>query len=143
MKKAERDYMLRNGMTEEQIKDFERYFDADIKRLQRNNAVIKEKNISFICLDKHSSSEDEVSINDIEDNTVNENAWIDVININRLRFILSQMPEKDRRILYVSFSGIRNHDQVLAEEYGVTRSAIKYRRETLLKKLRKEFNVKI
>ena len=125
------------------VREFEKTFEADIKRLQRNKEEIKEKGYSFIILDVASDEDDGSSIfPEVEDVTENENIWLQQMHIDMLRSFLSEMSEEDRRILYVSFSGVYNFDEVLAEEYGVTKRAIRYRRDVLIKQLRKKFNVK-
>ena len=135
--------MISQGMSKEMVREFEKTFEADIKRLQRNKEEIKEKGYSFIILDVASDEDDGSSIfPEVEDVTENENIWLQQMHIDMLRSFLSEMSEEDRRILYVSFSGVYNFDEVLAEEYGVTKRAIRYRRDVLIKQLRKKFNVK-
>ena len=143
MKLSEKEWMVSQGMSKEMVREFEKTFEADIKRLQRNKEEIKEKGYSFIILDAASDEDDGSSIfPEIEDVTENENIWLQQMHIDMLRSFLSEMSEEDRRILYVSFSGVYNFDEVLAEEYGVTKRAIRYRRDVLIKQLRKKFNVK-
>lgn len=143
MKLSEKEWMISQGMSKEMVREFEKTFEADIKRLQRNKEEIKEKGYSFIILDVASDEDDGSSIfPEVEDVTENENIWLQQMHIDMLRSFLSEMSEEDRRILYVSFSGIYNFDEVLAEEYGVTKRAIRYRRDVLIKQLRKKFNVK-
>lgn len=143
MKLSEKEWMISQGMSKEMVREFEKTFEADIKRLQRNKEEIKEKGYSFIILDVASDEDDGSSIfPEVEDVTENENIWLQQMHIDMLRSFLSEMSEEDRRILYVSFSGVYNFDEVLAEEYGVTKRAIRYRRDVLIKQLRKKFNVK-
>lgn len=143
MKLSEKEWMISQGMSKEMVREFEKSFEADIKRLQRNKEEIKEKGYSFIILDADSNEDDGSSMfPEVEDVTENENVWLQKMHIDMLRSFLSEMSEEDRKILYVSFSGIFNFDEVLAEEYGVTKRAIRYRRDVLIKQLRKKFNVK-
>ena len=143
MKLREKEWMMSQGMSKEMVREFEKSFEADIKRLQRNKEEIEEKGYSFIILDAVCDEDDGSCIfPEVEDVTENENVWLQKMHIDMLRSFLSEMSEEDRRILYVSFSGIYNFDEVLAEEYGVTKRAIRYRRDVLIKQLRKKFNVK-
>ena len=142
MKQNEKKWMMSKGMSKEEVSEFERSFEADKKRLKRNRKAIKDNSYSFIYLDMDHDEDGCSLIKDVVDTTENEDAWLQKIHIDMLRSFLGEMSEEDRRILYVSFSGIYNFDEVLAEEYGVTKRAIRYRRDVLIKQLRKKFNVK-
>ena len=142
MKLSEKKWMISQGMSGEMVREFEKSFEADIKRLQRNKEEIKEKDYSFIILDAVCDEDDGSCIfPEVEDVTENENVWLQKMHIDMLRSVLSEMSEEDRRILYVSFSGVYDYDQILMRELGVTRSQIQYRRKCLLSILRKKFGI--
>ena len=142
MKLSEKKWMISQGMSGEMVREFEKSFEADIKRLQRNKEEIKEKDYSFIILDAVCDEDDGSCIfPEVEDVTENENVWLQKMHIDMLRSFLSEMSEEDRRILYVSFSGVYDYDQILMRELGVTRSQIQYRRKCLLSILRKKFGI--
>lgn len=141
MKQNEKKWMMSKGMSKEEISEFERSFEADKKRLKRNREAIKDNSYSFIYLDMDHDEDGCSLIKDVVDTTENEDAWLQKIHIDMLRSFLGEMSEEDRRILYVSFSGVYDYDQILMKELGVTRSQIQYRRKCLLSILRKKFGI--
>lgn len=141
MKQNEKKWMMSKGMSKEEVSEFERSFEADKKRLKRNREAIKDNSYSFIYLDMDHDEDGCSLIKDVVDTTENEDAWLQKMHIDMLRSFLSEMSEEDRRILYVSFSGVYDYDQILMKELGVTRSQIQYRRKCLLSILRKKFGI--
>ena len=141
MKQNEKKWMMSKGMSKEEVSEFERSFEADKKRLKRNREAIKDNSYSFIYLDMDHDEDGCSLIKDVVDTTENEDAWLQKMHIDMLRSFLSDMSEEDRRILYVSFSGVYDYDQILMKELGVTRSQIQYRRKCLLSILRKKFGI--
>lgn len=141
MKQNEKKWMMSKGMSKEEVSEFERSFEADKKRLKRNREAIKDNSYSFIYLDMDHDEDGCSLIKDVVDTTENEDAWLQRIHIDMLRSFLGEMSEEDRRILYVSFSGVYDYDQILMKELGVTRSQIQYRRKCLLSILRKKFGI--
>ena len=141
MKQNEKKWMMSKGMSKEEVSEFERSFEADKKRLKRNRKAIKDNSYSFIYLDMDHDEDGCSLIKDVVDTTENEDAWLQKMHIDMLRSVLSDMSEEDRRILYVSFSGVYDYDQILMKELGVTRSQIQYRRKCLLSILRKKFGI--
>ena len=133
------------GMSEEEIKKIDKVLDPSKKRMQREKKAMAEANADgFIFLSASELGDeamDDESDFDIPDPDMDlEATIIHQCELEELRLYLSELSEDDRDILMISFSGVKNYDQILMEKYGLTRGIIQYRREKLIKLLRSRFD---
>lgn len=131
------------GMEEEKIRELRRGFDADYKRLKRENAEKDKIGYSVIllsALEEEYASGSECLIAD-PDIDVERDA-INNYELGRLREILTQMPEEERDFLLASFEDARGTEKQVAEKKGMTRRQVYLKREKLVAQLRKQMGYK-
>lgn len=132
------------GLSDEQIKEIDRVFDADKKKLKRKKNAQAEENkkngFGIYSLSEMGGQDNEEDF-DAPDPSVDIEA--DIIHkweIERVRELLADMEETDRILLLAYTSGVHGAKGEAAKSLGLTRRKADYRVEELLKYMRTVFD---
>jgi DNA-directed RNA polymerase sigma subunit (sigma70/sigma32) len=128
------------GCTEETIAELERFFDNEKKTLKRRKTQIEKYDLHFISVDAPISGEDSEYYYEIPDPTINiEDSVIHKMEIEKLQEILEELPADDREFLYACYSAECYTIPELCKLFGLTRGAVQYRQNKLLKLVREKY----
>lgn len=128
------------GLTEEQIADIRRMFDAEYKRLKRRKQRKEKYGISYISVTDMSGTENEEDY-ELEDRETDvEEIVLHKINLADLRKYLQELPTKDRDFLYDYYSCGDKPLVYMSEKYSLTKNQVRYRRDRLIALLREKFD---
>ena len=127
------------GMREEDIQALRREFDADYKRLSRENKGKDKLGFSSVALSIITSDGDGFDC-EIADPRANiEEDFIHNWELQRLGELMSELDPVDKEFLYDCFSGEKDLEKRICEKYGLQRNQMQYKRKKLLEQLRQGF----
>ena len=127
------------GMREEDIQALRREFDADYKRLSRENKRKDKLGFSSVSLSIITSDGDGFDC-EIADPRANiEEDFIHNWELQRLGELMAELDPVDKEFLYNCFSGEKDLEKRICEKYGLQRNQMQYKRKKLLEQLRQGF----
>lgn len=132
------------GMSEEAIAEIRRMFDADYKKLKRLNNKLNDEDdsLTIFHLSAFSTEEGSDLEYDPEDpNTDVEGSVIQGMLLDELDGYLGELEESDRHLILTYFSFKSKAVKQTAAELGCSERYVSYRRDVILKRLQKKFDV--
>ena len=128
------------GMSEEKIKEIRKIFDADYKRLKRQNEAMKREGLDFLSLELlMDPAGDATAYNFIDPEADVEEEVMHRLDLEHLREVLSRISVKDREFIMDCFNTELGARQTIVEKYGMTLGAIKQKKHKIILKIRKLF----
>lgn len=128
------------GMPEEQIAEIRRMFDAEYKRMKYQKEARIESGIGYFTIEQLAEAAgDDYCGFDIADEMNLEEDFIHSLDMERMLCILNTFPDEDREFLLTVYEGTHGNQTKLANDMGISLSALKWRKKSLLEKLRREF----
>lgn len=131
------------GLSEEKIKEIRRMFDAEKKRLKRRKIAKEKSEWGYFSIDGElfKTERDQGTMDIPDPNTNVERDVIEQCEMEQLRELLNALAPEDKRFLMDYYQGEYGEKMVLAEKYGMTIQQANYRKNKLLERLRKDFEV--
>lgn len=129
------------GLSEEEIAKIRRVFDSEAKRNKRDREAKEKEGIVITHLEAYRDSEGEEIALPVYQESVEETI-LKEMELQALRECLSELPEDDRKFLFAIFSGERGALAKIEKETGIPHNSLIYRKEKLLKTLRKKMSKK-
>ena len=132
------------GLSEEQTKEIRKFFDAEVKKLNRRKTARDHNSVSvFSFEDLKNEQLMDGEEPDFEDTGMNvEELAMKQLLLEKLRDLLQEMPEGDCQFLMDMFNHGSRGEAYIAKTYGWTRSKVRYKKKSLLGDLRKKMGVK-
>lgn len=130
------------GLSEEKTAEIRKFFDAEKKKLNRRRETRKENGIYYLSIEgmQECTDYEDQDTYDIADlNTDVEATAIHSWNLERLNQLLDELPENDKEFLLACFAEERGSECELARRMGVSRDAVRWRKEKLVKILKEKF----
>ena len=132
------------GLNEEQIKEIDRVFDADKKKLKRKKNAQEEENkkngFGIYSFSEMGGQDKEDDFDAPDPNVDIEADMILKWEIQRVRDLLADMEEPDRVLLLAYTSGVHGAKGEAAKQVGLTRRKADYRVGELLAYMRSVFD---
>ncbi|MDO4650868.1 MAG: hypothetical protein Q4B26_19705 [Eubacteriales bacterium] len=127
-------------MHDEQIKEIEQVFDTEYKHNQYDQKKREKYKIEVLHIEGMLGQDGEVGTFDIPDSAVDiEEDFIHRCDLERLQEVLSLLSDEDREFLLDCFNYEADYIKRLSTKYGITGSAVRWKKEKLLKVLREKF----
>ena len=131
------------GLSEEQIAEIRKFFDAEKKRLAYDKKTRQDNGISFSYIQNvdqnYDGDSDMEELDFVDENFDLEELIIHKLQLEKLSQALSELPETDREFLLAYYSEEYGSESSLARRLGIPRTTLIYRKEKLLKRLREIF----
>ena len=131
------------GLSEEKIKEIRRMFDAEKKRLKRRKEAKERYGWGYISIDgmTFKTERDQGTLDIPDPNTNVEQEVMEQCEMEQLRELLNALATEDKRFLMDYYQCKHGEKMVVAEKYGMTIQQANYRKNKLLERLRKDFNL--
>ena len=131
------------GLSEEKIKEIRRMFDAEKKRLKRRKEAKERYGWGYISIDgmTFKTERDQGTLDIPDPNTNVEQEVMEQYEMEQLRELLNALATEDKRFLMDYYQCKHGEKMAVAEKYGMTKQQANYRKNKLLERLRKDFNV--
>ena len=131
------------GLSEEKIKEIRRMFDAEKKKLKRRKEAKERYGWGYISIDgmTFKTERDQGTLDIPDPNTNVEQEVMEQCEMEQLRELLNALATEDKRFLMDYYQCKHGEKMVVAEKYGMTIQQANYRKNKLLERLRKDFNV--
>ena len=131
------------GLSEEKIKEIRRMFDAEKKRLKRRKEAKERYGWGYISIDgmTFKTERDQGTLDIPDPNTNVEQEVMEQCEMEQLRELLNALATEDKRFLMDYYQCKYGEKMAVAEKYGMTIQQANYRKNKLLERLRKDFNV--
>lgn len=128
------------GLSDEQIKEIEQVFDTEYKHNQYDQKKREKYKIEVLHIEGMFGQDGEVGTFDIPDSAVDiEEDFIHRCDLERLQEVLSLLSDEDREFLLDCFNYEADYIKRLSTKYGITGSAVRWKKEKLLRVLREKF----
>ena len=129
------------GLSEEQTAEIRRFFDAEKKRLKRDKKAREEEGITFsyvVTSEEESEEAGDLDSREIVDENYNlEEIVLHNLMLEQLHNALQELSADDREFLLSLYADDCDSVASLARTLGVPRTTLIYRKEQLLKRLKK------
>lgn len=130
------------GLSAEEIKEIEQVFDTEYKRNQYEQVKKDNTGMDFLHLEGMIGRNGEIGNYEIEDTGINiEEDFIHRCDLCRLRELLAELSEEDREFLMDCFNHEKDYIVRLMEKHHMTKSAVRWKRDSLVKLLRTKFSL--
>ena len=131
------------GLSEEKIKEIRRMFDAEKKKLKRRKEAKERYGWGYISIDgmTFKTERDQGTLDIPDPNTNVEQEVMEQCEMEQLRELLNALATEDKRFLMDYYQCKHGEKMAVAEKYGMTIQQANYRKNKLLERLRKDFNV--
>lgn len=131
------------GLSKEQTAEIRNYFDAEKKRLKRQNETIRRMGYKRVSIDAPVDSETYGPL-DIPDPDINvEEEALKNIELQRMNDALLELPEDDREFLFAIFEDLYGAESRIAKKLNLTRGQVRQRKKKLIEDLRRRMGVVI
>ncbi|MBO5158029.1 MAG: sigma-70 family RNA polymerase sigma factor [Lachnospiraceae bacterium] len=130
------------GLSEEQTAEIRKFFDAEKKKLNRRRETRRENGVYYLSIEgmQERAEYDEQDTYDIPDlNTDVEEMAMHTWELGRLNQLLDELSKDDKEFLLACFAEERGSECELARRMGVSRDAVRWRKEKLVKMLKEKF----
>jgi len=128
------------GLSEEKIAEIRRFFDAEKKKLKRENDVIEKTKFQYFSMNEAIDEERGITIYDVGDmNADTEMDAIKLWELEKLREYMSELSYEDQEFLYACFEDSRGAETRIAKKLGIPRQTVQYKKKKLIDHLRKKF----
>ena len=130
------------GLSEEQTAEIRKFFDAEKKKLNRRKETRKENGIYYLSIEgmQECTGYEDLETYDIADPNVDvEEMAMHTWELDRLSQLLDELSKDDRDFLLACFADERGSECELARRMGITRDAVRWRKEKLVKILKEKF----
>lgn len=127
------------GLSEERIKEIRKIFDDDKKKLKRSMKFREEAGIVFNSLTALAEEYGGDEENGLDSGFNLEETVIHNWELEKLDICLNELSADDREFIIAVFSEERGTIFKMAKEMGIPRSTLMYRKEKILKSIKKSF----
>ena len=128
------------GLSEERIKQIEQVFDTEYKHNRYDQEKRAKYSIEVLHIEGMIGQNGEVGSFELPDPSVDiEEDFIHRCDLCQLQKLLQELSEEDREFLMDCFSYEDNYIKRLSKKYEMTGSAVRWKKEKLLKTLREKF----
>ena len=133
------------GLSEENIREIDRMFDADKKKLKRKRNAQKEEHerngFGIYSLSGMHGQDEEDDFDPTDPDMDVENAVIHAMDMEKLQLLLAEFSEEDRELILAFHCGIRGAKKQAADRMGLDKRQARRRAAKLLAILREGFGI--
>ena len=127
------------GMSEEEIRNTRKIFDADRKALKRENELIEQQKIIVFSIDANRDKYNEaLNVPDKECNVEEEAIY--AVELERLMECLDRLTDEEREVILALYDPTIKYEQY-ARDRGVPQSTLRRRAERIFQRLKKMMGV--
>lgn len=128
------------GLSEERIKQIEQVFDTEYKHNRYEQAKREKYKMEILHVEGMIGQDGEIGSFELPDHSVDiEEDFIHRCDLCQLQKLLQELSEEDRAFLMDCFSYEGDYIKRLSKKYEMTGSAVRWKKEKLLKTIREKF----
>lgn len=128
------------GLSEDKIREIAQVFDTEYKRNDYDEKKRRKYGMEILHLEGMIGKDGEEGTYEVPDSAVDiEEDFIHQCDLERLRELLDELSDEDREFLMDCFDYENDYIKRISKKYDMTGAAVRWKKERLLKTLRKRF----